>query len=113
MDDLHSLAQAVYYEATGEPREGQYGVARVVINRAEKRRSLCSVVYAPGQFKWTGRAQKAPFGRAWIIAKEEAMKALEGPDNVGGARYFHSGPKPKYLFNFKFTIRIGGHSFYR
>ena len=54
---LMCLALTIYYEARGEPTIGQYAVAEVVLNRAEKRDlSVCDVVYQPGQFsgakKW-------------------------------------------------------------
>lgn len=114
MLDIDCLAQAVYYEARTESRAGQYAVARVVINRAKKKRSLCSVVYEPRQFSWTSRAQAAPYGRAWIIAQEEASKALDGPDTVGGATHFHNHTvRPGWSRTLKFIIRIGSHSFYR
>ena len=42
------LAQAIYFEARGEPRAGQQAVARVIMNRARSRffpDSICGVVY--------------------------------------------------------------------
>lgn len=114
MLDIDCLAQAVYYEAKTEPRAGQYAVARVVINRAKKRRSLCSVVFEPKQFHWTNKGYRAPYGRQWIVAQEEARKALDGPDTVNGATHFHNQTvKPYWSRTLKFVIRIGAHSFYK
>ena len=49
------LANAVYFEARGEPIEGQLAVAEVVLNRAESGRypsTICDVVTQPAQFSF-------------------------------------------------------------
>ena len=49
------LAGAVYFEAQGEPLEGQLAVAEVVLNRAasgEYPSSICDVVTQPAQFSF-------------------------------------------------------------
>lgn len=46
--ELKCLAQAIYYEARGEPLPGQIAVAEVVLNRADSKRypsSVCGVVF--------------------------------------------------------------------
>jgi spore germination cell wall hydrolase CwlJ-like protein len=65
------LAKAVYFEARGEPIEGQLAVAEVVINRAGSGRypaDLCSVITQPWQFSFIvkGRFPTPNFGSdAW------------------------------------------------
>jgi len=48
---LMCLALTVHFESRGEPIKGQYAVAEVVMNRAEKRNlTVCQVVKQKGQF---------------------------------------------------------------
>jgi spore germination cell wall hydrolase CwlJ-like protein len=57
------LATAVYFEARGEPVEGQLAVAEVVLNRASSGRypaSLCAVVTQKAQFSFVRRGGKFP-----------------------------------------------------
>ncbi len=52
------LANAVYFEARGEPLQGQLAVAEVVMNRAASGRypsTLCAVVVQPAQFSFVRR----------------------------------------------------------
>jgi hypothetical protein len=52
------LANAVYFEARGEPLQGQLAVAEVVMNRAASGRypsTLCEVVVQPAQFSFVRR----------------------------------------------------------
>ena len=56
------LAKAVYFEARGEPLEGQLAVAEVVLNRAASGRyptTLCAVITQKAQFSFI-RAGKFP-----------------------------------------------------
>jgi len=57
------LASAVYFEARGEPLEGQLAVADVVINRAASGRyptTLCGVVEQPWQFSFVNATGRIP-----------------------------------------------------
>jgi hypothetical protein len=96
--DMSCLADAIYFEARGEPLKGQLAVGRVIINRAESGRfpsSYCGVVYQPGQFSFVHGGhipqidESAP---AWRTAKAIARIAHEGLwDNpVKGALFFHA-----------------------
>ena len=63
--DLNCLAQAVYFEARGEPLEGQLAVARVIVNRTQSGlfpEDYCAVVSQRGQFSFVdaGRIPSAP-----------------------------------------------------
>ena len=57
------LASAVYFEARGEPIEGQLAVAEVVMNRAASGRypsSICGVVVQPMQFSFVNATGTIP-----------------------------------------------------
>jgi hypothetical protein len=61
------LANAVYFEARGEPIEGQLAVAEVVLNRAASGRyptDLCQVVKQPWQFSFVQRGRFPPADKA-------------------------------------------------
>lgn len=85
----------VYWEARGEPPEGQAAVAHVTLNRAGSElfpRSVCAVVHQAGQFGWTadGRDHTPSEGPAWERAQVVARQAASGgSDPTGGALYFH------------------------
>ena len=85
--DLDCLTQAVYYEARGEPREGQVGVAQVVMNRVNSGRypaSVCAVVFQgagrPGcqfSFACEGNRQGGPVNSAsWARSQAVAQEVL-------------------------------------
>lgn len=110
MVPLDCLAQTVYYEARGETRAGQEAVAHVVLNRGG---SICKTVYKGCQFSWTCKTKKAPYGSAWLQAREVASDVLNNPkDNTFGATYFHAGKPPYWAASMRFTVKIGKHKFY-
>jgi spore germination cell wall hydrolase CwlJ-like protein len=96
------LAAAVYYEARGEPPDGQAAVAQVVINRAHRPgypKDLCAVIYqgaAEGRCQFSfvcGGAMAAPRQPApWRRAQAVAARALSGyvMRGVGEATSFHA-----------------------
>lgn len=87
-DDVHCLALNIYYEARGEPIEGQYAVADVVINRTKSvfhPNSICEVVFFHIPNPRTGKVHACAF--AWTC------------DNM---QY----PEPQDLDAFKQAIRI-------
>ena len=54
-EEQHCLAGAIYFEARGEPIEGQLAVAEVVLNRTASKKypdSICAVVKQPWQFSF-------------------------------------------------------------
>ena len=77
------LAKAVYFEARGEPIEGQLAVAEVVLNRAASGRyptDVCAVITQPWQFSFIrrGRFPKADRGSdSWRKAVAIARIAQE------------------------------------
>ncbi|HEX4928132.1 MAG TPA: cell wall hydrolase [Burkholderiales bacterium] len=119
-ESLACLARNVYFEARGEPLAGQYAVAEVTMNRrgwGPFRKSVCSVVYEPGAFSWTGRRNlPAPAGEAWESAQRVAAAVYrhQHTPTLRGARYYHATyVKPDWAKEKERIARIGRHIFYR
>ena len=116
------LAKAVYFEARGEPLEGQLAVAEVVLNRAASGRyppTICEVVMQPWQFSFvnaTGRIPEAnraslAWHKAAAIA-DIAMKrmAKQIPSNV---LWYHANyVSPSWGRRLNRVTQIGAHIFY-
>lgn len=118
--DEECLASAVYFEAKGEPLDGQLAVAQVILNRARSGRfpsSVCGVIFQPGQFSFVrGNAFPAIArnGRHWLQAVAIAKIASNElwDSSAGGALYFHARRVvPGWKLNRIATI--GNHVFYR
>lgn len=117
--DFECLARSVYWEAKGEPLEGQLAVAQVILNRVQRGRfgaDVCSVVKARGQFSFVkGGAIPAPVNaRAWAEAKAVAQIALidAWEPVVGEATHFHA----RYVnpgWRLQRVAQVGNHIFYR
>jgi len=114
------LAEAVYFEARGEPLAGQYAVAEVTMNRrgwGPFRKSVCAVVYAPGAFSWTSqRRLPQPSGKAWDIARTVAENVYwqKRAPTLPGARYYHATyVSPDWAKEHQRLAKIGRHIFYR
>lgn len=116
-EEQRCLALTIYYEARGEPIEGQYAIADVVLNRVSDPdfpKSVCEVTYQDGQFHWTDKKVRAPHGYAWLQSQVIAKTIMERDIQRGitnGAVYFQRSSKtPKYAK--KRTATIGAHSFF-
>ena len=121
-EELHCLAGAVYFEARGEPLEGQLAVAQVIVNRAEDRRfpsSYCGVVYQRSQFSFVkgGRMPKVRTGSAaWKRAEAIARIAHLGlwDSKAGDALFFHANyVRPRWSHRKVALATIDTHVFYR
>ena len=56
------MANAVWYEARGEPLKGRRAVVDVVLNRTKaEKKGICSVVFRRGQFTWAKPMWGVPF----------------------------------------------------
>ena len=125
---LECLTQAVYYEARGEPREGQVGVAQVVMNRVSSGRypaSVCAVVFQgagrPGcQFSFAcegnrqgGPVNPASWARSQAVA-QEVLASARGPNAAPtGADHFHADyVQPKWSSQMQRLAQIGRHIFF-
>jgi len=123
---LLCLAQAIYYEARGEPELGQYAVAEVILNRVADDRyadTVCGVVaedWGPGardcQFSYMcdgvpeRMLETDARQRAFVIAYIAGSGVT---DVVGDALYFHSDDvSPSWARRVEPVREIGSHIFY-
>jgi len=121
-DELNCVAVAVYFEARGEPFDGQLAVAEVVMNRATSGKyptSYCSVVKQPWQFSFVrnGRfprldEQSASWGYAQAIARIAKQRLADAlPDDV---LWYHADyVAPGWGRRLSKVEKIGAHIFYR
>lgn len=120
--DMRCLAQAIYFEARGEPLDGQLAVGRVVVNRAVSDAfpdDYCGVVTQPSQFSFVRGGQiPAPdtsspaWKRAIAVAKVAHQELWESP--VGDALFFHATyVKPSWARKKLRRATLARHVFYR
>lgn len=81
---LKCLSDNIYYEARGEPVEGQVAVAQVTLNRLISGRwggSVCEVVYYKRfgvcQFSWVCKPQRLPQGQTYKQAQLIAQRVAD------------------------------------
>lgn len=120
--ELTCLAQAIYFEARGEPLDGQLAVAEVIINRATSGRyppDYCAVVTQPAQFSFVrrGRIPAVDEGsNAWRRAKAVAQIAQQDlwESKAADALYFHATyVRPGWARQKVQLAQIDTHVFYR
>jgi len=122
------LADAVYFEARGEPVRGQIAVAQVVINRVFSGyypNNICGVVYQNAHrhlrcqftFACDGRPERVNEPAAWERAQHIAHDALDGNfwlNEVGKATHYRARwVHPRWVRKMRKIDRIGVHTFYR
>jgi N-acetylmuramoyl-L-alanine amidase len=128
-DDLQCLAENVYFEARGEPLQGQFAVAEVTLNRTRAPNfphTICGVVHErrwdPGRrrfvadFSWTelGEMSAQP-GPAWKQAMAVATAAYDDTHDpiIPGALFYHATTvRPGWARTRKAVATIGNHVFY-
>jgi spore germination cell wall hydrolase CwlJ-like protein len=120
--DLLCLAQAIYFEARGEPLDGQLAVGAVIVNRTNSNRypgDYCSVVTQPGQFSFV-RGGRIPLPKegspAWTRAKAVAQIAHQDlwDSAAGEALFFHARyVRPGWARKKVALATIDSHIFYR
>ena len=124
---MSCLAEALYFEARGEPIKGQLAVGEVILNRVEDRRypsSICKVVnQGTGrrfacQFTYTcdGKLEtvheRKPYEMALKIAK--ILMTTHDRKLTRGSTHYHSNyVNPKWSKNFERVAKFGRHIFYR
>ena len=116
------LANAVYFEARGEPIEGQLAVADVVLNRAASGRypaTICGVVTQPWQFSFVNRSGRIPAADrssdAWRKAVAIARIAQAGTARAVAPNvlWYHAAyVSPSWGRRLARQDRIGLHIFY-
>jgi N-acetylmuramoyl-L-alanine amidase len=116
------LAGAVYFEARGEPLEGQLAVAEVVLNRAasgEYPASICEVVKQPAQFSFVRNGVFPPIDEnsvAWRTAVAVAQIADErlADELTSDVLWYHANyVAPAWGRRLACATQIGAHIFYR
>jgi N-acetylmuramoyl-L-alanine amidase len=126
------LALNVFHESRSEPLTGQYAVASVTFNRAERdQERVCDVVFASKQFSWTRGVRLTKRGweiparlinltnaepEAWARAWKVARLTLNGraTDNTRGAEFYHANyVQPAWRLKMKWVKTVGTHHFYR
>ncbi len=120
--DMKCLAQAVYFEARGEPIDGQLAVAEVVINRAKSDiypDSYCDVITQRAQFSFVhhGRIPTADESSdAWqrAVAIAEIAQQNLWQSKAADALYFHATyVNPRWAHHKVELAQIDTHIFYR
>ena len=120
--DMKCLAQAVYFEARGEPIEGQLAVAEVVINRAKSDiypDSYCDVVTQPAQFSFVRRgripaADESSYAWQRAVAVAEIAQQNLWQTKAADALYFHATyVNPSWSRQKVQLAQIDTHIFYR
>ncbi len=125
--NVRCLAEAVYYEARGEPYIGQVAVAQVVLNRARSgkwHRNICTVI-SQGiergekcQFSYMCRTVRTvPAGPMWDRAQEVAIDAVRGRvwlrELVEATHYHTTSVAPVWRQGLDTLGTFGTHVFYR
>lgn len=121
------LAEAIYFEARGEPAKGQAAVAQVVLNRVSSGlypSTVCSVVFqnrwrhnaCQFSFACDGRSLRITEPKAWRKAVRIARNVIDGRTYVadlGDATHYHANyVRPRWAKYLKKTDVIGHHIFY-
>ena len=122
------LTLTVYYEARGESVEGQKNVAKVILNRASKKKwPVKNITLARKQFSCYNDGLSSPLlfvKNIPVLIKihaivQEAIREWKAGDNLRGATHYYAeagmpGGKPPYwITDMKFITEVGGHRFYR
>lgn len=121
--DLFCMAEAMYFEARGEPGYGigEISVGQVILNRVRSRHypdNVCDVVYQRKQFSyyWDGKPERIRDRRSWVRALQLAKLVLAGAvyDPTYGATHYHADyVKPRWVKTVKYITKIGSHLFYK
>ena len=115
------LAGAVYFEARGEPLDGQLAVAEVVLNRAKSGRyppTICGVVTQKAQFSFIRAGRFPPADRAsdaWrkaVAISRIALDRLAAKVPAGVLWYHATYVSPSWGKRLREEARIGLHIFY-
>jgi spore germination cell wall hydrolase CwlJ-like protein len=122
------LANAVYFEARGEPVRGQIAVAQVVMNRVFSPfypNDVCGVVYQNANrrlacqftFACDGVPDVVTEPDAWLRAKRIARDMLDGrlwmPEVAKATHYHAYWVHPDWVAEMHKISKLGVHTFYR
>ena len=107
------LASNIYFEARGEPIDGQILVAEVTLNRGS---DICATVFEDGEFSWTDDKDlfiddTEAFVDAFILASDMIDN---GCILCSDATYYHAkSVKPYWAKHMTRLGSYGNHVFYR
>jgi spore germination cell wall hydrolase CwlJ-like protein len=122
------LAEAIYFEARGEPVRGQIAVAQVVMNRVFSGyypSTVCGVVFQNANrhlacqftFACDGIPEVVREPDAWERAMKIAAETLDGRlwlPEVGKATHYHAyWVHPTWVHEMTRMYKLGVHTFYR
>lgn len=122
------LAEAIYFEARGESKEGQYAVAQVVMNRVRSGfypDNVCGVVYqnvhrrnaCQFSFACDRIPDRVTNRHAWNLAVSIARDVTRGGawlPSVGDSTHYHATyVRPNWIRDMVKEDKIGSHIFYR
>lgn len=134
--EVHCLGQAVYHESRGEPDQGQWAVASVILNRVESRQypdTVCGVVFQNAHmpnrcqfsFACDGRPDDGGHGnridrQSWVkshllasIAYDKYLRGKRHEDGLTTALHFHTtSVEPQWASAYVAVATIGAHIFY-
>lgn len=134
--EVYCLGQAVYHESRGEPDQGQWAVASVILNRVESRQypdTVCDVVFQNAHlpnrcqfsFACDGRPDDGGHGnridrQSWVkshllasIAYEKYLHGKRHEDGLTTALHFHTtSVEPQWASAYVAVATIGAHIFY-
>ena len=124
---MSCLAEALYFEARGEPIQGQLAVGEVVLNRVEDPRypnSICKVInQGTGrrfacQFTYTcdGKLETIHEKKAYEVSLKIAkilMTTHERNLTKGSTHYHSNYVNPRWSRKFERVAKYGRHIFYR
>src|SRR5262249_18798109 len=122
------LANAIYFEARGEPVRGQIAVAQVVLNRVFSGKypsTVCGVVYQNSNRHLACQFTFACDGHRDVVREPDAMErakniardSLDGKlwlPEVGKATHYHAyWVRPSWVREMTKLHKLGVHTFYR
>jgi spore germination cell wall hydrolase CwlJ-like protein len=129
--EVKCLAQAIYFEARGEPQKTQVAVAQVVLNRVKNPaypNSICEVVFQNADhlnacqfsFACDGHPETIDEPDAWTTSMALAQKMVADDDrsmylaDVGAATHYHdTSVRPDWTGEMQKIGQIGSEIFYK
>ncbi len=128
--EMKCLAEAIYFEARGEPEDGRIAVAQVVLNRVKNPTypdTICNVVYqnknmrnrCQFSFACDGVRDRITNAVAWKEAQDLTKRILDDERTlfiaeVGASTHYHATyVRPRWAKKMTKMDKIGRHVFYK
>lgn len=109
------LAQNLFWEARGEPLEGQVLVVWTVLNRSKMSgSSVCKEVYRPHQYSWTTRGViDGHYPKQLKLVQQMISNQLGVSKNTDVTHYHNKNITPYWAKDLDYTTTVGNHHFYK